>query len=90
MEKIKQIIKEYEEISFEGLPRGYDLELFRLKSALTIIRPRRSGKTTYLSEIIHSLKLKHFLFLNFEEFKSRNGVWIWPFGFAIYLNRSNV
>ena len=30
MEKVKQIIKEYEEIQFEGLQRGYDEELYSL------------------------------------------------------------
>ena len=67
MEKIKQIIKEYEEIPFEGLKRGYDKELYRLDSALTIIGPRRAGKTTYLREIITTLQPDHFLFLNFED-----------------------
>ncbi|MFQ5825552.1 MAG: ATP-binding protein [bacterium] len=67
MEKEKQIIKEYEEIPFEGLQRGYDRELYRLNSALTVIGPRRAGKTTYLREIIKTLKLEHFLFLNFED-----------------------
>jgi len=67
MEKLKQIIKEYEEIRFEGLKRGYDKEFYRLDSALTIIGPRRAGKTTYLREVIETLKLEHFLFLNFED-----------------------
>ncbi|MDZ7319935.1 MAG: ATP-binding protein [candidate division KSB1 bacterium] len=67
MEKLKQIIKEYEEIQFEGLERGYDKQLYQLNSALTIVGPRRSGKTTYLREIIKTLGLKHFLFLNFED-----------------------
>jgi len=67
MEKLKQIIREYEEIPFEGLKRGYDLELYHLNNALTIVGPRRAGKTTYLREIIHTLKLDHFLFLNFED-----------------------
>jgi len=31
-----------------------------------IIGPRRAGKTTYLREIIQTIPLKHFLFLNFE------------------------
>ena len=67
MEKLKQIITEYQEIPFEGLKRGYDRELYKLTSALTIIGPRRAGKTTYLREIIKTLKLEHFLFLNFED-----------------------
>lgn len=67
MEKIKQIIKEYEEIHFEGLKRGYDTEYYNLDSALTVIGPRRAGKTTYLREVIETLKLEHFLFLNFED-----------------------
>jgi len=67
MEKLKQIIKEYEEIHFEGLERGYDRQLYQLNSALTIIGPRRSGKTTFLREIIKTLGLEHFLFLNFED-----------------------
>jgi len=67
MEKLKQIIKEYEEITFDGLKRGYDSEFYRLDSALTIIGPRRAGKTTYLREVIETLKLEHFLFLNFED-----------------------
>jgi len=67
MEKLKQIIKEYEEIPFEGLKRGYDTEFYHLDSALTIIGPRRAGKTTYLREVIATLKLEHFLFLNFED-----------------------
>ena len=67
MEKLKQIIKEYEEIPFEGLKRGYDSEFYRLDSTLTIIGPRRAGKTTYLREVIQTLKLEHFLFLNFED-----------------------
>ncbi len=67
MEKIKQIIKEYEEIQFEGLERGYEHELHRLNTALTVIGPRRAGKTTFLREIIKTLNLTHFLFLNFED-----------------------
>jgi len=67
MEKLKQIIKEYEEIPFDGLERGYDQQLYLLNSALTIIGPRRAGKTTFLREIIKALKLEHFLFLNFED-----------------------
>jgi predicted AAA+ superfamily ATPase len=67
MELLKKIITEYEEITFEGLPRGFDPELYRLNSALTIIGPRRAGKTTYLREIIRTLGLSHFLFLNFED-----------------------
>ena len=67
MEKLKQIIKEYQEIPFEGLKRGYDNRLYHLNSALTIIGPRRAGKTTFLREIIDTLKLDHFLFLNFED-----------------------
>ncbi|MFQ5674274.1 MAG: ATP-binding protein [bacterium] len=67
MEAIKRIIREYEDLPFEGIPRGFDAELYQLQSALTIIGPRRSGKTTYLREIIQSLGLSHFLFLNFED-----------------------
>ncbi|RMI12497.1 MAG: ATP-binding protein [Calditrichaeota bacterium] len=67
MDIYKRIIKEYEAIPFQGLPRGFDPELYRLQSAVTIIGPRRAGKTTYLREIIHTLNLSHFLFLNFED-----------------------
>ncbi len=67
MEHLKRIIREYEEIPFEGLERGYNKVLYDLNMALTIIGPRRAGKTTYLREIIHSLQLQHYLFLNFED-----------------------
>ncbi len=67
MEKIKQIIREYEDIPFEGSPRGFDSEIYKLNTALTIVGPRHAGKTTFLREIIHSLGLKHYLFLNFKD-----------------------
>ncbi len=67
MEKLKRIIREYEEIGFEGLARGISSDVIQLESALTIIGPRRAGKTTYLREIIQTIGLKHFLFLNFED-----------------------
>ena len=63
-EEVIDYFKEYEKLKVEAIPRELRVPLTS-KFIISIIGPRRSGKTYYL--LMLKEKLKNVLYLNFED-----------------------